>query len=352
MIQSSHYHAQKGFTLVEILVGLAIGLLVTLVIMQVFATFEGQKRTTTGTADAQTNGSIALYTIQRDLRMAAFGLPVFDTENSPLQCTTFTVDGTPSPNYNIFPVTITEGVSDTVAIRYGNPMGGGIPVSVIGVVPGTAPAATVGVDNNMGCRVGDTALATTGTTCILTKVTGPTDIAIPPVSTGDTTHIELEDGTGIASGQSLSCLGDWGSYSYAVVNNQLVLNGTARVTDIVNIQAQYGISAMAASNEVTAWVDPTGATWADPTVADRNRIKAIRIAVVARNGLLEKENVTSACSSLDDPDPSGLCAWEGTAASPAPQIDLTADANWQRYRYRVFETIIPLRNMIWSRNAL
>ncbi|HZV61157.1 MAG TPA: PilW family protein [Methylophilaceae bacterium] len=339
---------QKGFTLVEILVGLAIGLLTTLVIMQVLSTFERQKRTTTGTADAQTNGSIALYMVQRDLRMAGFGLPMFDTENSPMQCTTFVPAGA-----TVSPVSISDGTSDTITIRYGTPAKGGIPVAIFGVVPATPPAVTVGVDNNMGCQVGDIALAVTGATCIFTEVTGPTDIAIPPVPTGDTTHIVLRDvGNHIAVGQSLSCLGRWGTYTYGVNSNQLELNGAPRVTDIVNIQAQYGVSANAASNEVNAWVDATGVTWTNPTVVDRNRIKAVRVAVVARSGQLENSNITSACSSLNSPKPTGLCAWEGTATSPAPAIDLRADPNWQRYRYRVFETIIPLRNMIWSRNAL
>ena len=44
---------QAGFSLVEIMVGLVIGLLATLVILQVFSVYEGQKRTTTGTADAR-----------------------------------------------------------------------------------------------------------------------------------------------------------------------------------------------------------------------------------------------------------------------------------------------------------
>jgi type IV pilus assembly protein PilW len=90
------------------------------------------------------------------------------------------------------------------------------------------------------------------------------------------------------------------------------------------------------------------------SVADRNRIKAVRIAVVARNGLLEKTNVdgSTVCSSLDSAAPTGICSWAGTAESPAPAIDLSNDANWQQYRYRVYETIIPLRNMIWSKNTL
>ncbi|MEW6562752.1 MAG: PilW family protein [Pseudomonadota bacterium] len=53
--------------------------------------------------------------------------------------------------------------------------------------------------------------------------------------------------------------------------------------NIVNVQAQYGISATASSNVVTQWVDATGGTWAAPTVNNRNRIKAVRVAVVARS---------------------------------------------------------------------
>jgi prepilin-type N-terminal cleavage/methylation domain-containing protein len=67
---------QKGFTIVELMVGLAIGLIATLVIMQTFSNFEGNKRSTTGIADAQTNGSIGLYMIQRELQFAGYGVPV------------------------------------------------------------------------------------------------------------------------------------------------------------------------------------------------------------------------------------------------------------------------------------
>ena len=80
---------QAGFTLVEIMVGLAIGMLATIVIMQVLSVFETQKRTTTGTADAQTNGNIALYNIERELQMAGYslipvGLP--SVADSALEC--------------------------------------------------------------------------------------------------------------------------------------------------------------------------------------------------------------------------------------------------------------------------
>ena len=52
-----------GFTLVELMVAMVIGLVTTLVITQVLAFSEGQKRTTTSGSDAQVNGSLALYTL-------------------------------------------------------------------------------------------------------------------------------------------------------------------------------------------------------------------------------------------------------------------------------------------------
>ena len=39
---------QAGFTLIELMVGMAIGLLATIIIMQVMSLFEAQRRTTTG----------------------------------------------------------------------------------------------------------------------------------------------------------------------------------------------------------------------------------------------------------------------------------------------------------------
>src|SRR5947209_7130004 len=111
--------SQAGMGLPEIMVGLAIGLISALVIMQVMTNFEGQKRTTSGVADAQTNGSIALYTMQRQIQMAGFGLPVFSHQNQPLNCDpapTFDHDGDPAtPDIGIFPVVITDdggGASD------------------------------------------------------------------------------------------------------------------------------------------------------------------------------------------------------------------------------------------------
>jgi type IV pilus assembly protein PilW len=127
------------------------------------------------------------------------------------------------------------------------------------------------------------------------------------------------------------------------------------VVGVVNLQAQYGISTSANNNNVTQWVDASGSTWDATvmTVANRNRIKAIRIAVVARNDKMDPDVVSGGCSSMTASAPTGLCAWAGDSTSPAPTIDLSpGNGSWNRYRYRVFETIVPLRNVIWAKDTL
>jgi type IV pilus assembly protein PilW len=226
----------------------------------------------------------------------------------------------------------------------------------------------VTIDNNLGCRVGDVAMIVNGTDCKMTIVTGPTDIAFPPVASAppNTTTVSLFSTAGAIVNANISCLGGWNVTTFQL--NPKYLNplfpadplysqaflqksGSPSVRDIVNIQAQYGISTIASSNQVNQWVDATG-IWAAPTVANRNRIKAVHIAVVARNGLLEKDVVTLPCTTNQGTINNGPCAWDDTNLDAAPAIDLSNDPNWQNYRYRVFETIVPLRNMIWSKDTL
>lgn len=341
---------QGGFSLIELMVALVIGLVVTVVITQVLALFEGQQRTTSGGSDTQTNGSLALYAIQREALMAGWGLPVFDAINPPLNCAM--VAGT---DISLVTITDTGTATDSITVRYGDSPFAGIPVTML---TGTAAPVAL-VDTTMACQVGNDALVTNGTACTLTKVAA-VNPAGPP-------QITLAANSNVAKDSRVSCLGTWRQVTYSVNGNRLmrseVAGGVAAApmpigSDIVGLKAQYGISAAANDNHVIQWVNADAAGgWSAPSVANRNRIKAVRVAVVARNGLLEKADVTNPCSSTTAASPTGLCAWDATSAnpvvaSPAPSLDLSGDPEWRRYRYQVFETIIPLRNMVWSRGAL
>jgi type IV pilus assembly protein PilW len=339
------------------MVAMVVGLLAMLVVVQVSSFFEAQKRSTTSGADAQTNGAIALYSIARDLQASGYGLlPAVD---SPLECS-------PAPvsinGIGLSPVVITDaassaadGLSDRVAIRRGSSMMAGVPTPIKNIA-----GNVLTVDANIACESPNEVIFIQGATCAMTKVTAvsampavkPTPPAVlPPAS------ITVANAAGAVVNGSIVCLGDWTETVYDVSGGFLRVNGVDTIPGIVSMQAQYGISAAKNLNLITQWVDATGGTWANPSVDNRNRIKAVRLAIVARSGLLEIEDVSAACSSVTAAAPTGVCAWDATSASPAvaspaPTVDLSNTiANWQRYRYRVYETIIPLRNMIWSKGT-
>lgn len=63
---------EAGFTLIEILIGLVLGLVVLLVVGQIYVSGRQSYRTQTGFSAMQENGRFALYFLQRDIRMAGF----------------------------------------------------------------------------------------------------------------------------------------------------------------------------------------------------------------------------------------------------------------------------------------
>lgn len=363
-------NTQRGFSLIELMLGLVIGLIATLVITNVFSKFEQQKRVTTGGADAQTNGSIALYTMRREIENAGYGLPVFNQDITPLRCpinVTYDHDvNAGTPEINLSPVVIVDGGANTdrIMVHYGSTMKSGASVQIQSVPD---PTPTLQIPTVIGCTKNDTALviqeiSTTTLRCAMGRVN--------EVSAAPTPRIKLTNispsGTAVpvAAGFRVACMGAWNETNFQITNNQLMRTGATVApanpdevalpnatpfpvaSDIVSIQAQYGVSQVDTSNMVTEWVDATG-IWSTGlmTVANRNRIKAVRLAVVARNPLRERVAVSQNC----DGGAAGLarvCVWNETT-----NVNLTADPNWQNYRYKVYETVVPLRNVLWNRIA-
>jgi type IV pilus assembly protein PilW len=107
---------------------------------------------------------------------------------------------------------------------------------------------------------------------------------------------------------------------------------------IVNVQAQYGRDVAPVDGTVDTWDNVTPVT-----NDDWRRVLAVRVAVVARSGQYEKDVVTSSCPT-----------WAGTQvripASPSACASYpnAADEEWKHYRYKVFDTVVPLRNLLWS----
>ena len=74
---------EAGMSLVELMVAMLIGLIGIVIITHLYVTNDQYKRSTTGAGTAQVNGAVALYTLEREIRMAGYGI----NHSEALNCT-------------------------------------------------------------------------------------------------------------------------------------------------------------------------------------------------------------------------------------------------------------------------
>ncbi|HWH82007.1 MAG TPA: prepilin-type N-terminal cleavage/methylation domain-containing protein, partial [Burkholderiaceae bacterium] len=149
--------AGRGFTLIELMVGLAIGLFVTLVITQVLVVSEGQRRSTTSGTDAQLSGALALYALQRDVQMSGYGIA---TAVEALGCEVRAQFNGTNFSWVLAPVEITAGSAgapDTVRVMYSAKESYSVPAKVIEDHPRTA--ANFFTNTALGIDDGDLMIA-------------------------------------------------------------------------------------------------------------------------------------------------------------------------------------------------
>jgi type IV pilus assembly protein PilW len=346
---------QTGFSLVEIMVGMTIGLIGMVVIMQVFTVSEANRATTTTGGDAQQSGALSLQTLERDIRMAGYGIniPGF------LGCSVVAYqEGPPARNFNFtfVPVLITQGTGnlpDTITVTYSSNSTVASPASITQNMP--SPAATYKVNNRYGFAEGDLVVAAeAGKDCTLAQVTGV------PGTPGQSDNVIHNSGTYTnAQGANVPAQynkpGGLGiSYTtsaklynigplpinntYSIVNNVFQVassfTGTteAIADSVLDLQADYGVDTNADGivDSYQASADANGDGVINDT--DYSRILALRLGLVARS--LKREPSCAVTTVVP--------TWIGGTFN-----NVTADADWRCYRYRVYQTNVVIRNMIW-----
>lgn len=377
--------SQRGVSLIELMVGLLIGLLAVLVISQVLFAVEGQKRTTTSGADAQLTGTLAMYTLQRELEMAGYGLT---TSQIGLGCiirsTKFTASNGGTTR-TLAPVVITDGggtAPDTIRVYAASKSSFSVPTRVTSDHPTSGTGSgEFGVNNVVG-------VVGTGA-----GVQGDLMVAVPdPPTASNRCTVFRVNGTGSVTGQTIphlsdaSDIGRWngntaadllnlfptggypaGSYvvnlgaglidrSYSIVSGSLQLaefNNTTFALDttelfpqVVNMQAYYGrdTDGNGSINDYSTVTPTTPAGWA--------QVIAVRVALVVRSNQYEKDEVTTTAPVWDlGPAPNVIDGAKTTCgANQCLSMPVTGDINvndWKHYRYKVYDTVIPLRNLLW-----
>lgn len=359
-------HRSRGFSLVELMVGLTVGLIGLMVISGVLQVSSQQKKITASGGDAQTAGSLAIYTVERDLRMAGYGINMTGLQN----CMVHGWDekgndgAGASIQLQFVPVLITPGSSgapDQITITYSSSDVGISAPKLTSSNNGTN--ANYKVDNRFGFHPGDLIVVSQPgkdsdadgiDDCTLAQVTG---VPGTPGQTDNVIHnsgnyqdiygnnvparYNKPSGLGIpydvgAVVYNLGKMPTSKTYSINTALNQLQVSETFSGTgsqaigeNIVMLRAYYGKDT-AGTGSVTAWnqTQPTSSTqW--------SQVKAVRLAIVARSHKRDGELVS----------PDTLKLWPDAGTVVGPTMSLSDDE--RHYRYKVFDTLVPLRNQIW-----
>lgn len=360
----AHAALRRGVSLVELMIGMVLGLVVTLVVAQVLSFAEGQKRITSGGSDAQVNGALALYTLQRELQMAGYGLT---GDQAALGCPVQAKFGNAGAAFTwpLAPVSITDGANgtpDQITI-----LSASRPFSVPLLV--TVDHAKAGdrfvVRSPIGVTVGDLLIAVPDgyaagtnwcTAFNVSSIAGTNQLvhavsASAPWNQAGASSIMPDAGYPantmlVNAGQLINR-----SFGISAANalRQRTLNLATAATDeqelfaqVVNLQALYG------KDTNNDGVVDTYNTVTPTTNALWRQVLAIRLAVVARSTTYDKNEVTTT-EPVWDVGTSATVAGASTCGdSKCLSLKVDGLADWKHYRYTVFDVVAPLRNLLWG----
>ncbi|MFN4266151.1 MAG: PilW family protein [Aquabacterium sp.] len=361
--------SQSGFTLIELMVGALLGMLTVIVIAQVLAQAEGNRRTLSSGGDAEVNGALATFGLQRDIQMAGYGI---SSEPAALGCEVnakYDSGGTPF-SFTLAPVQIVNGsgtAPDEIIVTYASTQTSSVPIKVTENHPQTQGYFIV--STALGIRPGDQLIAVPETVSSTNKCTlfAATHDATAPETTLGLTRIP-HTSTNKWNQSVLFPVGGYPVNSYLInvgrlihktysvnSNNALEVeilsstNGAPSTTDafsnVVNLQALYGKDT---NNDGS--VDAYTATSPTSTV-EWGQVLNIKLAIVTRSSNYEKEEVTQASPLWDygsniDPTGETLVTCHGTRKCIT--LNVSGLTDWKHYRYKVYSNTIPLRNVLWN----
>jgi type IV pilus assembly protein PilW len=396
----SDRRTQRGLTMVELLVGLVIALIGSIVIFQVFVVSENYKRTTTGGSDAIQSANFSLYQLERVFSGAGAGLArmtnmwgcLVQARRAGTVVLGPGAAAFPAPfnvfastNVRIAPVLISDGGGATPDVVLGI-SGANDSVNTPVVVTGAPTASNVSLATTLGVKQNDLLMVVeqgaTGIPCPLAQVGTPDPLWSPPVPPmpvmPNPVAFDLSNSwptgfSGYSASAKVANLGrgavcptcerprfvafgigtDPDGLTSALLTYDLLFGAEAPfggqpisiADNVVNLQAVYGIAATPTDPKVAQWVPPTApwdlANLTNGSAASADliaRIRAVRIVVVARNAQWEKDPVSAATVTLFADLPA------------AAQVTVNLTAAEQQYRYKVFDEVIPLRNMLLANN--
>ncbi len=372
---------QQGLSLIELLVAMAIGLVVTLAASSVLLNFEGNKRKMTSVNDVNQTGAYLAYVIDRALRsagsgFASRGIQVYGCSVNASRSGSAILpspSALPAPfgsinrDFRLAPVVIHAGESaagsDVLAFMKGTHGFGESPIRV-----NTSSITNTGLrlPNTLGWRNNDLALIVeSGQNCMIQQVSGTgfagsvdqnlpfagayynsagTNASLSSFGAGGFNTYVAALGNAVDNRPEFQVLGV-GANNTLFTYDLLRFEGANTVPQViadgvVELRAVYGVD-NTQDGVLDAWVSPSVAGWTSSDLLDGSagarlrlsRIVAIRIGLILRTSTPEKDVVSPAEVKL-------------FSDLGALQYTRTLSGNEQRLRHRAVELTVPLRNVL------
>jgi len=368
-------------SMIEILVGIAIGMIGVLIMFQTVSVWDARSRSSTSGSDAQVAGTLAMFALERDIRGAGLGFgtaPVIDMgcmvqgQNPAAQAL----------NFPLRPVDIVDGdptgIPDQVNTVYGNSAffvstqyfsaspsptskqvvrRGGFRRGDVVVVAGN----DTGLPGSSACRVIQVTDDTNPDDKTIVHAAGIYNNFYSPAASAVSQFNPLAGDGGIFASGRLYNLGPTPHRMLWTVNP---VTATLNVVDdmqgnpaiavaegVINMKAQFGIDGSDGSVPDGQITDTEWTKTPPAPPNDWTQVRAIKIALLVRSRNFEKPAASAVDAAYLQ---ASAPTWSG-GTFVMTNVDGTADTNpagspnnWRYYRYRVYEKVIPLRNMVWG----
>lgn len=357
------------------MVGALLGMLTVIVISQMLINSEERRRNVAMGGDADINGSLALFTLQRDIQMAGYGMGTTDMMGCKMVAYYNSKrvipdeDDPHAQDFILAPVIIDNGVDDapdTITVVRGETVSSSVPMRLKDATS-DKPDRFV-VEATLGVRAGDQFISVPqplndSTPCQVFEATNNVAAADTTLSSTNLPHTNTSkwntETTPHSQPTFLVNLGRLAQRQYFLTTsapftlrsrNLSSINGTFSFEDlypeIVNMQALYGkdVDGNGTVDRYDHTTPTTSAGWAS--------VVSIRIALVARSNQYDKDEVTSAEPQWDLG--SAVSVFDETTVdcgdnSKCMTLKIDQVPDWKHFRYKIYTTTIPLRNVLWTK---
>jgi type IV pilus assembly protein PilW len=383
MMRRPHFPpAARGFSIVELMVAVTVGMLAIMFATRLIVSSEQNKSIGLGSSDQMQNGMLALFSITEDATQAGWGM----NDDLIAGCNTVFSDtagyALPAADRGGVSVTPLAAVvirnnangSDELSLNTGSSPSGVGSVKVSDTYAG-ADTLRISTAAPFGFLKDDAIIVVPeprGGDCALAQLTADplgavlTFTALPEARYNRNT-LGAAFGANLARVYNLGPARNLALHTWSVQNGVLMLRASnlagamaARSTvveGIVALKAQYGFATgafnPATGMQVAQWSNTMINADGDAvtgSAGDYQQVAAIRVAVVARSKVPEKPAANGQCSATTD-KPVVFASASPASVTAVPVTVEVAQAgdtiSWKCYRYRVFETIIPIRNSGW-----